>query len=102
MARFSQSASTLGSRMMGFRKGQKLTQTHLADRYHVSAVAILKLENGFVTPSLKLWETIAADMGIPIREAILLWAKEKLPPRYQFLIKAPPRAGCGVPEQRIG
>jgi len=66
---------------MEFRKSNKLTQADLAQRYEVSGPAVFKFEKGFVTPSLKLWQKIAADMDIPEKEAVLLWIKEKLPVR---------------------
>jgi len=66
---------------MEFRKSNKLTQADLAQRYEVSGPAVFKFEKGFVTPSLKLWQKIAADMDIPEKEAVLLWIKEKLPER---------------------
>ncbi len=78
---------SLGARIMDFRKSGKLTQSDLAERYHVSGPAIFKFEKGFVTPSLKLWEVIANDIGIPEREAVLLWVKEKLPNKMHNLIR---------------
>lgn len=65
--------------MMRFRKTNKLTQADLAERYDISGPAVFKFEKGFVTPSLRLWQKIAADMDIPEKEAVLIWVKEKLP-----------------------
>jgi DNA-binding XRE family transcriptional regulator len=62
----------------------------LADRYKVSGPAIFKVEKGYVTPSLKLWRVIAADMGIAEKEAVLMWVRQKLPSRYHFLIRGTP------------
>jgi len=87
MAKYVEVLSALGSRMMKFRKSHDLTQADLAERYKVSGPAIFKFEKGFVTPSLRLWLTIAADMGVPEKEAVLLWVKEKLPRRHNSLIK---------------
>lgn len=90
MARYTEPTSTLGARIMKFRKSHNLTQADLAERYKVSGPAIFKFEKGFVVPSLKLWLTIAADMGIPEKEAVLIWVKEKLPSRFHSLVKAKP------------
>jgi DNA-binding XRE family transcriptional regulator len=84
------SNSNIGNRMIEFRKTHGLTQADLAVRYHVSGPAIFKFEKGFVTPSLKLWQTIAADMGISEKEAVLMWVKEKLPSRHHSLIETVP------------
>jgi DNA-binding XRE family transcriptional regulator len=81
MIKYTPPKSELGSRIMEFRKSNKLTQADLAQRYEVSGPAVFKFEKGFVTPSLKLWQKIAADMDIPEKEAVLLWIKEKLPVR---------------------
>lgn len=88
MARYAEPASSLGARIMNFRKINNLTQADLAERYRVSGPAIFKFEKGFVIPSLKLWLTIASDMGIPEKEAVLIWVKEKLPSRFHTLVKA--------------
>jgi transcriptional regulator with XRE-family HTH domain len=90
MVKYTESTSALGARIMKFRKTHKLTQADLAERYKVSGPAIFKFEKGFVIPSLKLWQTIANDMGIPEKEAVLIWAKEKLPGRFHVLLKAVP------------
>lgn len=87
MARKKDTENRLGARIMRFRKEHELTQSDLANRYKVSGPAIFKFEKGFVTPSLKLWQTIAADMGIPEREAVLVWAREKLPERMHGLVQ---------------
>ena len=65
MARYSETTSPLGSRIMSYRKIHSLTQSDLADRYGVSGPAIFKFEKGFVTPSLKLWQKIASNIDIP-------------------------------------
>ena len=90
MARYSGGGSSIGSRMITFRKDHSLTQADLATRYKVSGPAIFKFEKGFVTPSLKLWYTIASDMGISEKEAVLMWVKEKLPRRLHSLIETAP------------
>ena len=84
------SASSLGSRIMKYRKARKLTQADLAERYKVSGPAIFKFEKGFVTPSLRLWQQIAADIGIAEKEAVLLWVKEKLPTRFHGIVTEAP------------
>jgi len=71
---------------MRYRMALNLTQTDLADRYGVTGPAIFKFEKGFVTPSLSLWQKIADDIGVPEREAVLLWAKEKMPPKLQHFV----------------
>jgi len=90
MAKYSDSASTLGARIMKFRKSHGLTQADLAERYKVSGPAIFKFEKGFVIPSLKLWLAISSDMGIPEKEAVLVWVREKMPARFHSLVKAKP------------
>jgi len=87
MSKYTDPVSGVGSRIMKYRKRHKLTQADLAERYDVSGPAIFKFEKGFVTPSLRLWQRIAADIGIPEKEAVLLWVKEKLPPRMHGLIR---------------
>jgi len=71
---------------MNYRKAYDLTQSDLAERYGVSGPAIFKFEKGFVTPSLKLWQKIAANIDIPEKEAVLIWVREKLPSRMRNLI----------------
>ena len=90
MAKYNESISNLGARIMKFRKSHNLTQADLAERYKVSGPAIFKFEKGFVTPSLKLWQVIASDMGIPEKEAVLIWVKEKLPARFHSLVRSKP------------
>lgn len=90
MARYSETTSILGSRIMKYRKAHNLTQADLAERYGVSGPAIFKFEKGFVTPSLKLWQKIAANIGIPEKESVLIWVKEKLPPGMKNLVSEMP------------
>lgn len=86
MVKYTETTSILGSRIMSYRKARKLTQADLAERYSVSGPAIFKFEKGFVTPSLKLWQKIASNIGIPEKEAVLIWVREKLPPNMKNLI----------------
>ena len=90
MARYSETTSVLGSRIMEYRRTYDLTQADLAERYGVSGPAIFKFEKGFVTPSLKLWQKIAANIGVPEKEAVLIWVREKLPAQMKNLV-------CEVP-----
>ncbi|NQU45143.1 helix-turn-helix transcriptional regulator [bacterium] len=87
MAKYTEPTTVVGSRIMDFRKRSKLTQADLANRYGISGPAVFKFEKGFVIPSLKLWQKMAADMDIPEKEAILLWVREKLPVRMQNLVR---------------
>ena len=87
MEEYSPPPSPLGERILKFRKTQNLTQADLAHRYKVSGPAIFKFERGFMTPSFKLWFKIAEDMGIPEKEAVLIWAKQKMPARFRKLIQ---------------
>ena len=88
MARYSEiPTSPLAARLMSFRKKNHLTQADLAVRYGVSGPAIFKFEKGFVLPSLRLWQKMAADMDIPDKEAILMWIREKVPPRLTSHLK---------------
>ena len=75
-----------GSRIIDYRSEHDLTQADLAVRFGVSGPAIFKFEKGFVTPSLRLWLKIAASMGIPEKEAVLLWVREKTPKNVRNLI----------------
>ncbi len=86
MAKYGETNSVLGSRIMRYREKNNLTQADLAVRYKVSGPAVFKFEKGFLTPSLKLWQKIAKDIGIPEKEAVLIWAKEKLPAKMTDLI----------------
>lgn len=90
MPKYSETSSILGSRIMKFRKDHNLTQADLAERYSVSGPAIFKFEKGFVTPSLKLWLKIAANIGIPEKEAVLIWVREKLPTQMKNLVSEMP------------
>ncbi|HBF33309.1 TPA: hypothetical protein DDW35_01970 [Candidatus Sumerlaeota bacterium] len=93
MARYSEiPKSPLAARLMSFRKKNHLTQADLAVRYGVSGPAIFKFEKGFVLPSLRLWQKMAADMDIPDKEAVLMWIKEKVPARLNAHLKI----GCGL------
>jgi len=102
MARYSETASTLGARIMSFRRTHDLTQADLAGRYRVSGPAIFKFEKGFVIPSLKLWLVIATDMGIPEKEAVLIWVKEKLPARFHSLVKSKPSFDIAPLREELG
>lgn len=93
--------SDLGARIMQYRQSHQLTQADLAGRYNVSGPAIFKFEKGYVTPSLQLWCKMAEDFGIPERQAILLWAREKLPPRYADLLDSEESLGLDALTEEI-
>ncbi len=101
MVKYSETTSPLGSRIMNYRKARKLTQADLAERYNVSGPAIFKFEKGFVTPSLKLWQKIAANIGIPEKEAVLIWVREKLPPQMKNLISEAQMLDVGEVEKDL-
>src|ERR1035437_8999574 len=86
MARYAETTSALGARIMNYRKERDLTQSDLAVRFNVSGPAIFKFEKGFVTPSLQLWLKIATGMGIPEKEAVLVWVREKLPENMRKMV----------------
>ena len=90
MARYADTNSALGFRIIEYRKTYGLTQEDLAKRFGVSAPAIFKFEAGFVMPSLKLWQRIASGIGIPEREAVLLWAHERLPENMKDILGEAP------------
>jgi DNA-binding XRE family transcriptional regulator len=71
---------------MNYRKERDLTQSDLAVRFNVSGPAIFKFEKGFVTPSLQLWLKIATGMGMPEKEAVLVWVREKLPVNMRKMV----------------
>lgn len=86
MSRYAETTSALGARIMNYRKERDCTQADLAVRFNVSGPAIFKFEKGFVTPSLRLWLKIATGMGIPEKEAVLLWVREKLPNNMRHMV----------------
>lgn len=101
MANYMVPKSVLGTRIMDFRKSNALTQADLADRYEISGPAVFKFEKGFVTPSLKLWNKMSADMDIPTKEAVLIWVKEKLPERMHKYIQQTPALDVGDLQARL-
>lgn len=76
----------IGESVYRHRKGQKLTQDEFGAKFGVSGPAIFKFEKGFVRPSLTLWLTIATELKIPERKALLMWIKDRLPEKYQHII----------------
>ena len=56
---------------------------------------------GFLTPSLKLWLKMAEDMGLPEKDAVLLWAKEKLPERFRTLIQESPEPDLASMREKV-
>ncbi len=80
--------STLLSKMVyERRKSEGITQDQFGARYGVSGPAIFKFEKGYVNPSFKLWMQMAQDFDIGEGLAVLLWARAKLPGRYQDIIE---------------
>ena len=77
----------LGKILLDYRKKLRLTQVVLAARYNLSGSGLFKIEKGFLLPSLPLWLKMANDIGIPEKNAILIWVKDRLPARYKKLIR---------------
>jgi DNA-binding XRE family transcriptional regulator len=82
--------NTLTGKIIDLRHKLNLTQDKFAARYDVSGPAIFKFEKGYVSPSLPLWLKIARDAGVSEREAVLMWAKAKLPKEYEDFIDLTP------------
>ncbi|MCX7011201.1 MAG: helix-turn-helix transcriptional regulator [Candidatus Sumerlaeota bacterium] len=72
-------AKLIAPRLLRHRKKVKLTQDEFGQKYSVSGPAVFKFEKGYVIPSLKLWVKMAADMGIPVKTAVLMHVHDKLP-----------------------
>jgi transcriptional regulator with XRE-family HTH domain len=58
---------TLGERIKGLRVKRGLTQKALADRLHMSAVFIKKVEAGGRLPSLPNLDRIARALGVTLQ-----------------------------------
>ncbi len=76
----------IAQQLQRYRKRLKVTQDQLGAEYKVSGPAIFKFEKGYVVPSLRLWVQLAKAMDIERRQAVLMWAKDRLPDRYQDFI----------------
>lgn len=74
---------TMGEVIYQSRLNSGLTQDQFAARYEVSGPAVFKFEKGYVMPSLALWLRMALDAGVEERDAVMLWAKGKLPEKFQ-------------------
>jgi DNA-binding XRE family transcriptional regulator len=88
----------IAEHIMRYRKRLKVTQDQLASEFNVTGPAIFKFEKGYVLPSLRLWLKLAERIGIERRQAVLMWAKDKLPDKFQDFIllegnKGPKRSG---------
>ena len=94
----------LGDIIFEIRKKADLTQDQYGLQYNVSGPAVFKFEKGFINPSLELWIRMAADAEIPQRRAVLLWARRKLPERFQPYIdlQAPASADAEVEKLKRG
>jgi len=77
----------LGTRILEYRESLKLTQDQFGAKYGVSGPAIFKFEKGYVKPSLDLWMSMARDLGLSDRRAVLLWIKAKLPDKFQKYVE---------------
>jgi DNA-binding XRE family transcriptional regulator len=88
--RGSHMGNSLGKKIIDLRKKLKLTQDQFGSKYEVSGPAIFKFEKGYVSPSLPLWLKFARDTGMSERESVLIWAKSKLPEKYEGCIDLTP------------
>ncbi|MCX7012717.1 MAG: helix-turn-helix transcriptional regulator [Candidatus Sumerlaeota bacterium] len=76
-------AKLIAPRLFQHRKRQKLTQDEFGRQYGVSGPGIFKFEKGFITPTLKVWMKMSADMGIPRKTAVLMHIHDKLPEEHR-------------------
>jgi transcriptional regulator with XRE-family HTH domain len=77
----------IGEIIFNRRKAQNQTQDEYGRQFDVSGPAVFKFEKGYVKPSLDLWLKMAKDAGVPLKRAVLVWAKAKLPKEYQVYIE---------------
>jgi len=76
----------IGTLISKSRAQSGLTQDQFGRKYNVSGPAIFKFEKGYVKPSLDLWLQMAKDAGVDEQTAVLMWARAKLPRKYQSFI----------------
>lgn len=79
-------ATSMGEMIYGWRINADLTQDEFGSRHNISGPAVFKFEKGYVRPSLALWQSMAGDNDITEERAVLMWAREKVPPEYRHLI----------------
>jgi len=84
------------------REDAKLTQDQFGKKYNISGPAVFKFEKGYVRPSLELWLLMARDIDITEAQAVLLWARAKLPPKYQNLIDVETPAAVKEANRKVG
>jgi DNA-binding XRE family transcriptional regulator len=77
----------LGEEIYENRIALGLTQDQFGSKYHVTGPAIFKFEKGYVKPSLELWLRMAKDFEVPVKRAVLMWVKSRLPEEFQDLIQ---------------
>ena len=73
----------IAAQLTRHRKRLKITQDQLGQEFNASGAAIFKFEKGYVCPGLPLWLKLAKAMGIETRQAVIMWAKDKLPDQYK-------------------
>jgi DNA-binding XRE family transcriptional regulator len=83
----------IGDLIGASRTKLNLTQDQFGKRYNVSGPAIFKFEKGYVKPSLELWLRMAKDIDISEQEAVLMWARGKLPKKFQSFVSMEAQSG---------
>ena len=67
---------TPGQLLSGYRNRAGLTQEELAQKIDASPISISNIENDKQCPSAKLWADMVQTLGIPHRDAVLVWCVE--------------------------
>lgn len=78
---------TIGQYIYELRIQKGLTQDQFGKLYQISGPAVFKFEKGFVKPSLELWLSIAKDVPLSDKVAVLLWIRDRLPENFQDVIQ---------------
>ena len=56
------------NRIASIRKAKKITQSDLAKRLKINRSYLSEVENGKATPSIRLLERIADELGVSIKD----------------------------------
>ena len=84
--------TNLGDWISKSRSEMGLTQDQFGKKYDVSGPAVFKFEKNQVRPSLSLWLRMAKDTELGEEQAVLLWARARLPEEYRAFVDLEPPA----------